>query len=430
MLPGTIRHDQNLAAQDPLPGAGAEGRLKPVPGRQRYQLIDILRGFALIGVALSNLLFYSSSIIPPDSSPTAATDHLFQVLIELLVVTKFINLFSFLFGLSFAIQMVRAEARGVSIVPTFLRRLIGLLILGVVHMALLFWGDVLHYYALLGFCLLALRKRSDRALLVMGLVLAIIPISLTAFMPEIRALVVIPTSAGVTAEAIQADIGNQFQLLAQGDYRDLPANNTRFYLSYGFFCNYLDQSLVVLGYFLLGFVVGRRKIIRQASQHVGLLRRIAIWGLVIGLPGNLLYALRDSLTGLGSSTVLLFFWHIGVWIGSLGFTFMYPAAVALLYQSSRWRRWLTPLSALGRTALTNYVLQSVFLIHIFHSFGLGLLGTFGPTLCAPLAIMIIGLQIVLSNWMLNHLRFGPLEWLWRSFTYLRWQPLSRGDSQQ
>ena len=152
-------------------------RLQPVSRDERVDLVDVVRGFALYGVLLANLIWITTDVVLTDARqaqlPTAPVDRLVKTLIVFFVDHKFYTLFSFLFGLGFSIQLMRAEARGRNIVATYTRRILILALIGVLHVSLLWYGDILLLYAVGGLGLLVVRRWNSRLLLTLAFTLAL-----------------------------------------------------------------------------------------------------------------------------------------------------------------------------------------------------------------------------------------------------------------
>jgi uncharacterized protein len=148
-------------------------RLRPLGVGERIEIIDVVRGFALYGVLLANLIWLSQegAVTPAQVAalPTAALDRLVRYAVQFFIDWKFYTLFSFLFGLGFSVQLMRGERRAVAVIPVYARRLTVLLVFGLVHAYLVWYGDILHHYALLGFLLILFRKCSDQVVLGMGI---------------------------------------------------------------------------------------------------------------------------------------------------------------------------------------------------------------------------------------------------------------------
>lgn len=408
----------------------------PLQESDRAVLLDALRGFSLFGVCLANLftsfsLWGETGAPAPASPATAATDPLAAFLIRALIDGKFYSLFSLLFGIGFAVQLQRSQARGDGGLRTYRRRLWVLFGIGLAHLLLVWNGDILAFYALVGLLLVRLRTISDRALLRWVVVLLLLPVPLWAvFWLGGGWKAPVPLTPGLPFYVIGGAIADSMKMTSM--YQAVATENWGTYLRIlqgGLFFRFgglLFQWRVckVLAMFLLGLWVGRHQIFRHPAAHLPLLRRVAVWGLALGLPANLLSAYLnagsayDNGEALGLAHAALY----ALGVGPLALAF---AALFALAWPGRAGRMLRQLAPLGRMALTCYLMQSIIGVLLFYGIGLGLMGQVGPTLLWPLAAAIVGGQLLFCRWWLARYQFGPVEWLWRSLTYRQWQPLRR-----
>ncbi|RKH39827.1 DUF418 domain-containing protein [Corallococcus interemptor] len=410
----------------------------PVELSERVHLLDALRGFALLGVFLSNSLswFSGRSLLPPEQSQALAAAPLEKWVAQLyafFVDQKFITLFALLFGLGFSLQMSRAEGRGASIVPVYRRRLLVLLGLGLVHMFAIWVGDILGTYALVGFALLLFRKRSDRTVLTWVAVLfVVLPLTLSIaqrFGPEwlhgkeaaeaaakaSREEELAHRTAFFTGLSSHSVLASQ-QANAVYAWQSLPNPGRPVWLS------------IILGRFLLGLWVGRRGLLQDVERHRKLLVRVLAWGLGVGSAiatlSLVLFLKRQGVPGPPPNPPA---WMVGMrTLREVGYLFMgcgYAAAFALLFQKERWKKVLGVLTPAGRMALTLYLMQSVISITLYDGWGLGLVGHTPPSRTVLMCLGVFALQVAFSHWWLARFRFGPVEWLWRSLTYGRAQPM-------
>ena len=170
--------------------------------------------------------------------------------------------------------------------------------------------------------------------------------------------------------------------------------------------------------------VGRRRIFQNISSYLPLIRKLMWWGLGLGLAGTLVsvgghwpYPSVPYSRGMRHYSGLLWFF------GTPALSLFYACVLILVAHQQAWKRRLSPLAAVGRMALTNYLLQSLVFSTVFYGYGLGLYGKVGPAANVALTALIYGLQIPLSVWWLQRFRFGPAEWLWRTLTYGKLQPM-------
>lgn len=404
--------------------APASPALGPVREQDRIEAIDVLRGVAILGILVVNMGLFSMPEVRGAQSWPGVADTVAQRLIFFAAQEKFKALFSFLFGLGLAVQMLRADGRGVRFVPIYARRLAGLFLIGTVHFVFLWDGDILRDYVRLACALLIFRRRSFAALLIWAGVFLAIPLllySLTTYSaftghwsPQVASWAAYENGTGDPAEAAETA-----RLYSRGTYAEMVRVRTHEFPE-----DLLPDAddAFVFAMFLLGLYAGRRRIFHDVRAHGALLRRVLGWGLVIGIAGNAVFtaggaydpAPDNPMENLGRLCLIL---------AAPALTFSYAAAIALLTQRPAWKRRLAPLAAVGRTALSNYLLQSLICTTIFYSYGLALFGRVGPFLGLLMTVGVFLIQVPLSVWWLRRFQFGPIEWLWRSLTYWQRQPL-------
>jgi uncharacterized protein len=423
---------------EPAPSAPAlAANVRPVDSSERVPLLDVLRGFALCGVFVSNSYVWFSGrvLLPREQARAMAAPPLEAVvsgLYNFFVNQKFMTLFAFLFGLGFSIQLARAQARGVSIGSLYSRRLLALLGIGLTHMFALWVGDVLSTYAVVGFALLLFHQRSDRTVLAWALVLLVaVPLLVPAaqhFGP------ILLRGAQAAAEAAKASEAHDAQVRA----RLLAGlSSDSFWTTQTANADYAAHMLLqmkrllwmcgILGRFLLGLLAGRYLLLQDVERNRPWHRRLLAWGLVLGVLGNgaglVVNRLRIAQLVDPDKDHWMLALSVVQELGYLGLAAVYVAAFALLFQRERWRRVLQALAPVGRMALTNYLLQSAVSLCIYDGWGLGLIGQLPPSRCMALSLAVFALQVPFSHAWLSRFRFGPAEWLWRSLTYGRAQPM-------
>ncbi|MBS3967594.1 MAG: DUF418 domain-containing protein [Truepera sp.] len=412
-------------------------RSEPIAPGERAEVIDILRGFAIFGILLVNMLFFAHPVYLAviDTGPwTNPLDQAASLLIAFFAQGKFFTLFSLLFGLGLAIQIQRSQDKGQSAVPLYVRRLLALLLIGLAHAFLFWWGDILIYYAILGFLLLLFRNTAPRRLLRWAVVFLAIPLVLTAGSVALFELARTTPEGAAQLEAVLAETEAQFQAayeqaLVVYRNRDFLAMIPQRIADWAFATAgvlFGGMPFLVLAMFLVGLYVGKRQLLHNAVEHLPLFRKVLLWGAVIGIIGNLLYVTLAHQASALELTWGALIGLAGFLIGAPALSLAYATGLVILTQSATWHRLLMPLAAVGRTALSNYLLQTLICTTIFYGYGLGLYGQIGPAAGLALSIIIFGLQVPLSNWWVKRFRFGPAEWLWRSLTYGKMQPLRLG----
>lgn len=385
----------------------------PASGGERYEAIDALRGFALMGILFANLPYWAGLPFarPGDLPKLAGGIDLaaFSAFFNFALDGKFYTLFSALFGLGFALQLDRLEKRGADGLRVFRRRMAALLLIGLVHILFVWDGDILTLYAALGFALPLFRKASDRAVLLWALgFLFAVPMAgvlleeqagLHPGAPLAAVGVAISHALGVTSEPAP------IPFVGGGGWREFGV-----WQACGWAFNYADRLenwriAKVLGTMLVGLVAGRYLIRGQLIGNRRLLWRVLLGGLVIGVPANLLYAQLPPHSQASWPSL----------IGTAPLGFAYGAGFLLLWEA--FPNLLRGIAPVGRMALTSYLTHSVVGALVFFGIGLGLMGQVPILKVYALGFVIYGAQIAFSRlWLARH-RQGPAEALWRRLTY-------------
>lgn len=441
-------HDPTLA-----PEPARDPGLAPVAADERIQALDVVRGFALLGIFLMNMEFFArpmQDISAPGIDPAAAgLDRIAEFAVFFFVQSKFWTLFSLLFGMGFAVMIERARRAGRPFVPAYLRRSLALLGIGAVHALLVWSGDILVTYALAALLLLIVRgvrhawlrslhgaappPMSPRRLAAWGLASYCLPLvlglvfgALGSFSPALA-----PDAEAEHQQAQQASERAQVreraaQVYAAGTYAEAVAQR-------GIDTAEQLQALLqflpfVLGVFVLGMAILRGGLLEHPREHRATLRAMRN----VGLPAG--FAMMALSTWLGTGMALGDFTfpdavQVVTYLGAgLVLALAYGATLVLALDgpAGPWlQRWLAPA---GRMALTNYLLQSVFGSLLFYGYGLGQWGRLGRAQGVALALGFFVLQLLASRAWLAQLRFGPAEWLWRALTYLRLPPMRRATA--
>jgi uncharacterized protein len=399
-------------------------RALPVSPQERIEAMDALRGFALLGILLVNIMVFCAPTQEFFMRPwREAANPWLQAGILWLVQGKFYCLFSFLFGLGFSVQTARLEERGVAPGRVYSRRLLALLAIGLLHGTLLWMGDILAVYALAGFLLLAFRKRQPRTLLIWAACfLALNTVLFLLFFLLLKLALLIPQAAQEIAksDALQkADMAKKMadalQAYGQGPYSLLFAVRLKeLLLNYAMTIGIAPQ---ILAMFLLGAWTGRKGILKEPAAHRGLLVKVAFWGFLFGLPANAWYAWSwgHGVPGPGNPGGLAAFALYATAAPAL--TLAYASSLLLAFQRPALEWVQRCLAAPGRMALTSYLTHSVVMTTVFYFYGLGLYGRLALPTSYGLALALYALQIPASRAWLARFTMGPAEWFWRSLTY-------------
>jgi uncharacterized protein len=463
--------------------------LSPVTESSRIDVMDILRGFALIGIVFMNIEWFNRSGTDLRSFDVSLTgmDHAIGWLVRAFVEGKFYKLFALLFGMGFAVMLLRAREAGRPFGAWFIRRMLALLLIGLAHQVLLWDGDILHDYAFAGLVFLGwiylfdvrwLRRfNTPSAFLKIGIVWLILPFAFVSFAGikfgtqssdndvrqqwqydvELEASIQqrlddpTPNDAGLatddpaeegddqelTAEerrerkvdywvdaerarvqAAQAEIeimsGDSY--LAAVRYR--VANLPKDWRKTPFFTFILLIPIYLIGYWFVASGV-----LQRHREHQQLFNSIMTLGLALGTVLSVagLLMIQHPIWNISDSMSAIAFWTFN--LGQLVLAAGYFGLIVVLAGQPMFCRVLKSLAPFGRMALTNYIMQTVILVLIFHGYAGGQFGEVSRSAQMLIVVAIIVFQMLLSAWWLKRFRFGPLEWIWRSATYLSWQRL-------
>ena len=407
----------------------------PVSRSERIDSIDILRGFAVLGILIVNIWSFAwvGAAYPNPSVAQAAApgdgfsgaDFWIWVAVNLFADTKFISIFSVLFGAGIAMMSERMDRGGIAGSGLHYRRQFWLLVIGLLHAYGIWHGDILITYALCGFILYRFRDWPPRRLLWAGglaigvvvLVMGLAERSIPYWPAEERAALAAewaPPPAALEAEIEAMRGGWAAQMPVRAHYA-FPVETVAFpgYLLW----RAGGLMLVGMALYKLGVLSGRR----SAAFY----RRLIAWGLGLGLP--------VVAAGIWYNVAAGFAWEqaklggsLFNYVGSIGVFPGYVGLVMLLARSGRPGAVQARLAAVGRMALTNYIAQSVLCSLIFYGHGLDLFERVGSVECVGIVVAIWTAQLAWSPWWLARFRFGPLEWLWRTLSYGRRQPMRTG----
>ncbi|MEV4757408.1 DUF418 domain-containing protein [Micromonospora sp. NPDC049559] len=374
----------------------------PPDGGNRIPDVDALRGLALLGIFLVNIAYFASGHpfhLVSDPAYDSWLDHAVTWLVEMLLAMKAYLLFSFLFGYSFTLQLESAARRGVEFAPRFRRRLIGLFVIGCLHAVLLFHGDILTTYALLGLVLLAARRAAPRtALVAAAAVTGAVALAVGLGAVHGTTLVPDPAAALAAGSASTEALGGGLGSVIAEHLRSLPAMLGALVV----------QGPLALAAFLVGLAAGKRRVLADVTPHLPTLRRIELVGYPVGLAGGLLFATgggTGNLTGLMASIVT-----------APALAAAYVATALRAFHTPAGQRVARALGPAGRMALSNYLGQSLLGVLIFTGIGFGLVGRVSPAVVLLVAVAVFVGQVAVSGWWLARFRYGPAEWLLRAWT--------------
>ncbi len=399
---------------------------QPVQRQERVEILDLLRGFALLGIFMVNMPLMNAPFLTEMGEFALWTDPVNEKaswVIDFFFTGKFYTLFSMLFGIGFYFFMKKADETGNSVLGLFRRRLGWLLAIGVLHVVLLWYGDILVFYALFGFLMILFRKKSNKSLIIWAVCILMLPVlfstvlvllfKLALSMPEVAEEILADFEA--TSMQMHQLFDHIIEVYSTGSFIEIVNIRLEEYKNilggiFFFFPN-------VLAMFLVGMVLARKKVFEDLEANKPFFRKLFLYSLPVALAGNWLYAYYTAQSSYISIDWEMVLSLIGHGFGGPAMTFVYISLIAFCFQKG-YVQWLTrAIQRTGRMALTNYLMQSVIATTIFFSYGLGLYGQVDIVQGMMLTVGIYGVQVVWSYFWLKYYRFGPMEWLWRTLTY-------------
>jgi uncharacterized protein len=423
----------------------------PVLSAERIASLDVLRGVAILGILVMNIYAFAMPFPEAYRNPLlmGGTDPLnmgtwffTHVFFDL----KFLSIFAMLFGAGIILMTGRAKEKGVKYGRIFYRRQLSMLLIGALHAYFIWIGDVLFLYAIVGMLAFLFRKRTPRSLIVIACLLLPITLLMSFGFAGLAAQTDIAIAeisakqeAGISvtadeqrlldrreqeqgyfpesAEAIRKDVdahlGSYVQIL-----RDRVPKAISMQVGVVILLSARVTALMLLGMALM------KTGILAAERSAGFYRRMMFIAYAVGLPLTVfsafdLHAHNFDNVYASQAGGLANYW------GSLVVALGHIALVMLMIETAFARKLLQRLAAVGRMALSNYLMHSIILTTVFYGYGLGLYGSIPRFGQMGFVVAVIALQLLLSPWWLARYRFGPVEWLWRSLTYWKWLPMLR-----
>ena len=407
--------------------------LTPVSAQERIASIDVLRGVALLGILLMNIWAFALPDIaftdPPAAGGASPINMGVWAFSHLLCEQKMMSLFSMLFGAGLIVMVQRSDARGTSLTSIYYRRICWLLVFGLLHAFLLWNGDILVPYALCGFVLYPFRRLKPGLQILLGALVFLSQVPLTAGLGllEVRLQQMTgPNNDRGTEEQreLRRDLEEEIY-----PSRDIDAVIERHHQGYADQLgpraeeNLWEELVGFLfwsgpragGLMLIGMALMQLRIF-AAERSFRFYVRLAVLGYLLGLP-LVGYGIYD-MTRHDFDDLRQYLWsgHFN-YVGSL-FVALGHAGVVMLICKAGLLSWLTArLAAVGRMALSNYLMQSILCTTLFEGWGFGLFGKLDRAELLGVVVAIWLIQLMVSPLWLRYFRFGPMEWLWRSLTY-------------
>lgn len=383
----------------------------PIEQKDRAIIVDVIRGFALIGVLIANFTSYIDQQTPEPilNSISSPLDKALMNFNTVFLEWKFMTLFSILFGYGFGLILESLEKKSINPNFFFIKRMFWLFVFGVIH-CLFWWGDVLNLYAMSGILLLLFRNKSNKTILSCAvLFMLIIPVLISYLLRNL------PDTFTDT------DIQGLYTQYKQGTLFEVFKFNIIFYhRMFNVSGSNLQDIVETLGRFLFGFFLLRIKFFHSVETKKEIFKKVALFAAPVMIS---YFILRWLLL---NETIHLnqFIRSPLLKLGILSTTTFYVSILVIAYINFGLNKFFAALQALGKMTLTNYLMVSAFLIILLYGFGFNKLGEIPMHIIWFYAIVWLFVEIMFSTYWLKQFRYGPTEWIWRQLTY--WKRLQLG----
>lgn len=391
--------------------------------KQRIQILDILRGFALIGIIFNNMEYFSGYAYMPFDDLKQVTnfelDEKLYSLLDFIITAKFFTLFSILFAVGFYIQNNKYKEDSVNFLKTYRRRIFFLFIIGLVH-SLIWSGDILFLYAIVAIILILFRNVKPANLIRWSVFFLLLPFlfDFVLFFFLQTPIAVVTVSPETLAHTSYPDMTPKavVEIFQEGSLLEVFKLNIHNlvwkWLSY--FPS--GRLFTFFGIFLLGYYLASVEFFTKKNNSKSLLISSFLIGVVAAGSAKMLGGSMFKFPSSPANSL----YKLLLIISQISLCLFYITSIFEIIKIPVGKKVLNYLIPLGRMALSNYLFQTVFMIIVFYNFGFGLFGQTGLLQTTGIVILLLALQTIFSNIWLKHFRFGPLEWVWRSFTYKKW----------
>lgn len=382
--------------------------IKPTGVNERIISIDVMRGFALLGIFVVNMLFFHSPYIyiNPYTWFQNPSDYETFKMIDIFVQGSVYPLFSMLFGYGLAMQFLKSTANGGPFAKFAVRRLTILLIIGCIHAFLIWAGDILITYALAGFVLILMIRLKPIWLLLISIFLFLIPNGLLYGLVYLGSL--LEPNATIIYTGIQ-EIEASIVAYGQGSWGDIFSQRLAdwLYMS-GNGLIVISMLFTIVPFLLLGAAAAKWKLIERARElkvywMITVLVMLIVGTVIKWLP----YLLEANLFTMGIQDTF----------GGPLQAIAYAGIIALVCSIPFAAKILSPISKVGRMSMTTYLMQSIIATTIFYAYGFGLYGKIDLSTGTWMAIGIYAFQVVFAEIWFTKFKQGPVEMLWRKLTY-------------
>ena len=390
---------------------------QPIDLKNRIHSLDLLRGFAVLGILIMNITSFSQISMaymnPTIGAGLEGYNQYFHAFNYIFAYTRFMSIFSMLFGAGVVLFTQRIEAKGKRVAALHYKRMFWLLLFGLIHAYFIWVGDILVTYAICGSLVFFFRKKSIRTLFIMAVILFLIPISLK-FM----------TYYGMPADALEStfaffhpsaeQIASQTQAM-RGSYLEQMPLRVEDAIQIQTLVFMIEMFWRASAMMLLGMILYRKGIL-SAEKSTAYYKKLMWVGFVPGLILSGIGLIQVYASELNAAYVM----NIGAnykFVSGLFMALGYIGLVIWCYKKGIFKKFQNRLRATGRMAFTNYIGMSVICTLLFNGHGLGLFGTLDRLQQFLIVISVWVLILIISPLVLKNYRLGPLEWLWRKLTY-------------
>jgi uncharacterized protein len=397
----------------------------PTTIKERILSLDVLRGIAILGILIMNIQGYSmiqaAYLNPAAFGDLTGINKWVWIMSHIFADQKFMTIFSLMFGAGIVLLTSRAAASKRSVAGVHYRRTFWLLIIGLIHAYLMWHGDILVPYALCAIPAFLFRNLKPKTLLIFGMILilvaSLIYLAFGLSMPHwpLEAVENVKPIWNPDAEAVNSEIEAY-----RGGWTEQMTHRVPSSIAFHTLVFLIWTGWRVGGLMLIGMALFKWGIL-SAERSKRFYKRLTAIGLPIGWALVIFGVVQNFSHGWSLEYSMYLGWQFNHW-GSLFVSMGYIALIMILCQSHAASKIMNSFAAVGRMALSNYLLQTVICTTIFYGHGFGLFGRLDRWQQILIIPAIWILQLIISPIWLRYFRFGPVEWLWRSLTYLKLQP--------
>ncbi len=405
-----------------------ESLVQPVARKERIQSLDILRGIAILGILLMNIQSFAmpgaAYLNPFAFGDMEGLNYWVFILGNIFADQKFITIFSILFGAGIVLVTEKAEKKTGTSTRLHYKRNFWLLVIGLLHAHLIWYGDILVAYSIGGFVVYFFRKMKPKTLLIIGFLLFSVHSVLYLFIgmsipfwPEDaiqETMLIWQPGTDAIQQEINAITGTLSEQISYNSASAVEMQTTVFLLM---------MFWKTAGLMLIGMALFKHGIL-SAQKNISFYKKGMVLGFLIGFP-IVIYGLYANLEAGFSFEYSMFIGSQFNYWGSLFVSFGYICAIMLFAKSGKYDELKARFASVGQMALTNYIAQSLISVFLFFGIGFGLFGEVNRVLQLCIVFVIWGIQLWWSKYWLDRYKFGLFEWIWRSLTYLKKQPMKK-----